>query len=153
MFLFSSASLVTTILNMCHNVSLNTPIVQVSLSEASYNFTVRFYEFRNPLGLQCDECGSGGPPACCDDVQRRENCNMTRPFTCDTRFRFLLRPFGSSVETAPDTGFPNFTPSSVGNSATFSEGPGGFVALQNPSTISRTNVWPVSSYTLIDINI
>ena len=111
---------------------------------ASYNFTIRFYEFRNPLGLQCDECGSGGLSACCDDVQRRENCNSRAPFTCDTRFRFLLRPFGSPVETAPNMTFPHFTPSNVGNSATFSEASGGFIALQNPFTISETTPWPVS---------
>ena len=120
--------------------------LQVSLSEAAYDFTIRFYEFRNPLGLQCDECGSdGGLPACCDDVQRRENCNNVAPFTCDTRFRFVLRPFGSPVETAPNTGFPDFTQSSVGNSATFNEGQGGFIALPNPFTITSTDAWPVSN--------
>ena len=129
---------------------------QVSLIEASYDFTIRFYEFRNPLGLQCDECGSdGGLPACCDDVQRRENCNMTRPFTCDTRFRFLLRPFESPVETAPKTGFPHFTGSNTGNSATFNEGPTGLLTLPNPFTITIMEAWPVSvaDISLICINL
>ena len=123
--------------------------LQVSLNEASYSFTVRFYAFRNPLGLQCDECGtSGGLPACCDDVQRRENCSMTRPFTCDTRFRFLLRPFGASVETAPNTGFPYFTQGSGDNSETFNEGPSGLFGLPNPFTFNSTMAWPVSKVVL-----
>ena len=121
----------------------------MSLSEASYNFSVRFYAFRNPLGLQCGECGtSGGLPACCDDVQRRENCSMIRPFTCDTRFRFLLRPFGASVETAPNTGIPYFTPSSGDSSETFNEGSISFLGLSNPFTSSSTEAWPVSKVVL-----
>ena len=118
--------------------------MQVSTSEANYEFIVRFYEFRNPLGLQCGECGSGGPPVCCDDVQQNESCNMTVPFTCDTRFRFMLRSFGESVEAAPDKGFPHFTPSHGGNSETFNEGPGGLVGLPNPFTITNTSEWTVS---------
>ena len=118
-------------------------MIQISISEADYEFTVHFYEFRNPLGLQCGECGSG-PPACCDDVQRNESCINVAPFTCDTRFRFLLRQFGASVETAPDTGFPHFTPSNAGNSMTFNEAPGGFAALANPFTITNTSEWSVS---------
>ena len=118
----------------------------MSVSEASYEFKVRFYEFRNPLGLQCGECGSGGPPACCDDhdVQKNESCLNETPFTCDTRFRFLLRPFGASVETAPTGGFPHFTPSNGGNSDMFNEGPGGFLALANPFTITNISEWTVS---------
>ena len=119
-------------------------MIQVSVSEANYEFTIRFYEFRNTLGLQCGACGNGGPPACCDHVQQRENCNMTKPFTCDTRFRFLLRPFGASVETAPSGGFPYFTPSNGGNSDTFNEAPGGFLARPNPFTINSMDEWTVS---------
>ena len=119
-------------------------MIQISISEADYEFTIHFYEFHNPLGLQCGACGSGGPPACCDDVQRKENCTNVRPFTCDTRFRFLLRPFGASVETAPTGGFPHFTRSNGGNSDMFDEGPGGFLALANPFTINNTSEWTVS---------
>ncbi len=43
-------------------------MMQASISETNYEFTIHFYEFRNPLGLQCGECESGGPTACCDDV-------------------------------------------------------------------------------------
>ena len=118
--------------------------MQVSTSEANYKFTVRFYEFRNPLGLQCGECESGGPPACCDDVNRTENCSNIAPLTCDTRFRFILRPFGASVETAPGGNFPYFTPSHGGNSEMFIEAPGGLVGLLNPFTINSTDEWTVS---------
>ena len=121
-------------------------MIQVSVSEANYVFTVHFYEFRNPLGLQCGDCQSGGPPACCDDVQRKENCTNVAPYTCDTRFRFILRPFGASVETAPSGGFPYFTPSNDGNSETFNEGPGGFLALANPFTINSAKEWTVSPH-------
>ena len=118
--------------------------------EADYTFTVRFYEFRNPLGLQCGECGSDGPPACCDDVQRRENCTNVRPLTCDTRFRFMLRQFGASVETAPNTGFPYFTPGSTDNSHTFTEGLMAFLVLSNPFVITRMGKWIVSILTRKD---
>ena len=117
----------------------------MSISEANYEFTVHFYEFRNPLGLQCGECESGGHPACCDDVQRNENCIMTRTFTCDTRFRFLLRQFGAPVETAPSGVFPHFTTSNGGNSDKFSEGPGAVFSLPNPFIISSISEWRVSS--------
>ena len=100
----------------------------------------------DPLGLQCGGCESGGAPVCCDDVEQNENCNMTRPFTCDTRIRFLLRPFGASVETAPNSGYRYFTPSNGGNSHVFNEGPGGLLGLPNPFTITSTDTWTVSYY-------
>ena len=114
----------------------------------NYQFIIRFYEFHNPLGLQCGECESGGPPACCDDVSRTENCineeQEVGPRRCDTRFRFLLRPFGASVETAPSGGFPHFTPSNGGNSDTFNQGRGGFLGFPNPFIINSTSEWTVS---------
>ena len=116
----------------------------VSISLADYEFTVHFREFRNPLGLQCGACGSGRPPACCDDVQRQGNCVKVPPRTCDTRFRFILRQFEESLATAPTTGFPYFTSSNGGNNVTFGEGPGGFLGIPNPFTINRTNAWTVS---------
>ena len=121
-------------------------MLQVSV-RGNYNFTIRFYEFRNPLGLQCGECESGGP-ACCDDVERTEGCinehETVGPRRCDTRFRFMLRPFGAPVRTAPTGGFPHFTPSNGGNNRTFMVGPGGFLALQNPFIINSTKEWTVS---------
>ena len=116
----------------------------MSVSEANYEFTIRFYEFRNPLGLQCGECGSGGPPACCDDVQRTESCvnEANGPLRCDTRFRFLLRSFGASVDTAPSRGFPYYNAGNImPNSINFT---GGFVNLPNPFTITNESEWMVS---------
>ena len=117
--------------------------MQVSV-RGNYEFTIRFYEFRNPLGLQCGECGSGGPPACCDDVDQTENCNKMRPYTCDTQFRFMLQPFGMVGAPGLDVGFPYFTPSNGGNSDTFNEGPGGLLGRPNPFTITNTSEWTVS---------
>ena len=56
----------------------------------------------------------------------------------------MLRPFGAPVETAPTGGFPYFTPSNFGNSHTFNEGPGGFLARPNPFTVNNTDEWTVS---------
>ena len=54
------------------------------------------------------------------------------------------------METAPNTGFPYFTPSnSLGNSLTFIEGPRALLALPNPFTITRTETWTVSTFIII----
>ena len=118
--------------------------MQASIGEANYNFTIRFYEFRNPLGLQCSACDSGGEPACCDEQGTVNNCRNDRTYNCDTRLRFLLRPFGASVETAPNTRFPYFTHSNGNNSKVFNEGPGAVWALPNPFTITSAAAWTVS---------
>ena len=110
----------------------------------NYNFTIHFYEFRNPLGLQCGECESGGPPACCDKGGNGTDCKNSAPYNCDTRFRFLLRSFGAPVENAPTGGFPHFTPSNGNNSDTFNVGRGGFLALANPFIMNSTKEWTVS---------
>ena len=36
--------------------------IQVSIMKQIMNFLIYFYEFRNPLGLQCGEYESGGLP-------------------------------------------------------------------------------------------
>ena len=115
-------------------------MMQVSIAEANYDFIVRFYEFRNPLGLQCRACESGGQPTCCDDAQpNSEVCTNLQP--CVTSFVFLLRPFGETAQTGV---FYLLTRSNGGNSETFNEGPGGFLALSNPFTITNTSEWTVS---------
>ena len=48
------------------------------------------------------------------------------------------------METAPTGGFALYTTSHGGNSHTFTEGPGGFLALANPFTIVNTSEWTVS---------
>ena len=120
----------------------------MSVSEANYNFTIHFYEFRNPLGLQCGGCESGGPPVCCDEEGNGSvNCRNDAPYNCDTRIRFLLRPFGAPVETPP-TSYPYFTPSNGGNSKVFNEGPGGLLGLANPFTITSMDGWTVSCHSI-----
>ena len=78
-----------------------------------------------------------------NQTQRSVYTNL-RP--CVTRFVFLLRPF-ERVE--PTVVFPHFTPTNGGNSATFNEGPGGFLALSNPFTITNTSEWTVSIIPII----
>ena len=120
---------------------------QVAIVQADFEFTILFYEFHNPLGLQCSQCSSNaaGHPVCCDDIHRMNNCTNVAPYTCDTRFRFMLRPYGAPIGTAPSRDFPYFTPSNAGNSHTFPMGrPGGFLALPNPYTISHGGPWTVS---------
>ena len=119
-------------------------LLQVSV-RGNYNFTIRFYEFRNPLGLQCGECESGGPPVCCDEEGNDTvKCRNNAPHNCDTRIRFLLRPFGASVETAPNSGYRYFTPSNGNNSEIFNEGSGGLLGIPNPFTIISGDGWTVS---------
>ena len=49
------------------------------------------------------------------------------------------------METAPNTGYPYFTPGSGDNSEVFSEANNGLLALPNPFTITRNEAWTVSS--------
>ena len=73
---------------------------------------VNLVNYTNPSGL-CAECNgtfepnkSGSAddlvPVCCDELPfTSENCDNTGEAKCDTRFRWRLRPFGSSLETRP----------------------------------------------------
>ena len=116
-------------------------MIQVSISEANYEFTVRFYEFHNPLGLQCGECEIGGPPACCDDVEQTENC---RP-NCDTKYKFILRPFRATIHNGKVPYYlVNINSLSDGNGENFTEAPSGLYGLPNPFTITNTSEWTVS---------
>ena len=56
----------------------------------------------------------------------------------------MLRPFGASVETAPNTGFPHYTLGEGHNTDTFNEALGGFLALPNPYITSNKGDWAVS---------
>lgn len=111
---------------------------------ANFQFIVVFYEFHNSLGLQCSHCSVGGRPSCCDDIERFENCTNVKPYTCDTKFRLMLRPYGSPIKTAPLHGFPYYTPSNAANSYYFPIGPGGFLALPNPFNTTHIGPWTVS---------
>ena len=48
------------------------------------------------------------------------------------------------MDRAPSRDFPHFTPSNGNNTDTFNEGPGGFLALPNPYTITNAMEWTVS---------
>ena len=63
-------------------------MIQVSITEASYDFIAHFYEFRNSFGLQYHVCDVGGPPTCYDDAQPNlEACTNSQP--CVTGFCVL----------------------------------------------------------------
>ena len=83
-------------------------------------------------------------------IERTENSinEEAGPRRCDSRFRFVLRPFGASVETAHSGGFTHYTPSNGSNSDTFNEHPSGFLFLPNPFIINSTSEWTVSLYVI-----
>lgn len=111
---------------------------------AKYEFTVLFYEYINPTGL-CAECGVGGTPACCDDFNFTSHCLHIGEESCDTAFRFIQRPYGASVETAPERGYQDFTRSHTNRyHEVFSKGTGGFLSLPNPHTRANRTAWRVS---------
>ncbi len=128
--------------------------------------------YTNPTGL-CAECAvplSGVAsadqlvPVCCDDQPlRNTNCDNTGEGRCDTRFRWIIRPFGASLETRPPSE-PNaanppyfFTNCNNSNSTcpfsemstTFGQGPVALLGVtENPLPVSnKTSIiaWTVSS--------
>ena len=118
--------------------------------KANYSFTVRFYAFRNPLRLQCSRCLNGGQPACCDNpwpVVSNISCTLiTVP--CETGFRFMLRPYGAPVDTAPtrNVDFPqDYITTAVirDDSILFDTGRRAFRGLPNPFTLTSTDQWNV----------
>ena len=134
--------------------------------------TVNLVNYTNPTGL-CAECSfplshvasaDQLVPVCCDDRPlTNTNCNNTGEERCDTRFRWIIRPFGASLETRPETVVnadnppysfthcpmsPSTCPFSE-MSTTFSQGPTALLGVtQNPLPVSNTNVtaWTVSSF-------
>lgn len=112
------------------------------MSLANYDITVRFYEFRNPLRLQCSQCLNGGQPACCDNPESNVSC--ANP--CETGFRFMLRPYEAPVDTAPirNEDFPYLTPATDSNRRIeFDTGSRAFLRLSNPFTLTSTDRWNV----------
>ncbi len=110
----------------------------------------------------CNKCWPAIVPVCCDDrLLRNTNCNNTREESCDTRFRWTIRPFAASLETRPSNilnpGNPTnyfFTncptsPNSVCPfpqvSTTFPQGPLGFLGVAaNPLPVVSGTMWTVS---------
>ncbi len=112
--------------------------------------------YTNPSGL-CAECqmqNTSNPlnrtlgPVCCDELPyKTENCNNVGDARCDTRFRWTIRPLGTSLETRPENGFAGFTDCTLSNttcpfsemSATFSQGEGEILGvIDNPIIINSS---------------
>ena len=108
-------------------------LMQVSPSEAKYNFTIRFYEFTTEIQCPNDECRGG-------------NCTTQQSINCSISLRFLLRPFGTSALPS-SSDFLYSTPRGGDKNETFDEGRDGLLGLPNPFTITnQTGKWTVSSY-------
>ncbi len=131
--------------------------------------TVNFINYTNPTGL-CAECShplsdvasaDQLPLVCCNDQPfTNTNCNNTGEERCDTRFRWIIRPFGASLETRPVT-IPNaanppyfftdcvMSPSTCPFSemcTTFGQGPTALLGVApNPLPVSDFTIWTVSS--------
>ncbi len=142
---------------------------------SEFILTVNFINYTNPTGL-CAECtvplsdvasADQLVPVCCDDRPfRNTNCNNTGEDRCDTRFRWIIRPFGESLETRPETILnavnppycftdcsmsPSTCPFSE-MSTTFGQGPTALLGVtENPLPVSTTNftAWTVSSWFLL----
>ncbi len=137
---------------------------------SEFILTVKLINYTNPTGL-CAECqrplNTSHPtdtiPVCCDEQPLKfGNCNNTGEERCDTRFRWIIRPFGASLETRPPS-IPNadnppyfFKDCTMSTSTcpfnemstTFGQGPTALLGVApNPLPVSSTHftVWTVSS--------
>ena len=139
-------------------------IMQVTV-KADFTLTVKFINYTNPSGL-CAECLTrlgdvplnSIVPVCCDETPlRTENCNNTGESRCDTRFRWLLREYGGSLETRPEAASTDnllFYFNHCGQSSavcpfsemslTFEQGDTAFLGERNPFLASSTTPWTVS---------
>ena len=133
--------------------------------KADFILTVKFINYTNPSGL-CAECNTrlGGVPlnsivpVCCDETPlRTENCNNDGESRCDTRFRWILREYGGSLQTRPGSGLSLtqrvyfFNPCAQAfamcpfseMSRTFEQGDTAFLGRSNPFLASSTESWTV----------
>ena len=132
--------------------------------EADFRLTVKFINYTNPSGL-CAECNTrlnDTPlndivPVCCDEMTlQTDNCNNVGESRCDTRFRWVLREYGASLQERlepenPD--FPEYFFTPCGQSfamcpfsemsRTFEEGDIAFLGEPNPFLANSTNPWTV----------
>lgn len=132
---------------------------------ANFTLTVKFTHYTNPSGL-CAECHtrlnltSPNPesivPVCCDETALTENCTNTGNLSCDTRFRWILRAFGASLETRPASALPkepsvfNYSPCGQISDCPFSEmsrsfeqGEMAFLGEPNPFLFNSSMPWTV----------
>ncbi len=153
--------------NKNHKCTVSTTIIiQV---RANFVLRVNFINYTNPTGL-CAECAvllsdvasvDQLVPVCCDDQPfRNTNCNNTGEESCNTRFRWTIRPFGASLETRPVTmpfaaNPPYFftdctlSPTLIcpfsEMSRTFLQDPLGFLGVaSNPLPVVSRTMWTVS---------
>ena len=136
--------------------------------EADFRLTVKFINYTNPSGL-CAECNTrleDTPlndivPVCCDEMKlQTDNCNNVGESRCDTRFRWILREYGASLETRPGSlmspgqqVYYYFSPCGQSfamcpfseMSRTFEEGDIAFLGRSNPFLVNSTNPWTVCS--------
>ncbi len=138
---------------------------------SEFILTVNLVNYTNPTGL-CAECAiplrsvtsaDVLVPVCCDELPYISgNCDNTGEGRCDTRFRWIIRPFGASLETRPPS-IPNadnppyfFKDCTMSlstcpfseMSTTFGQGPTALLGVApNPLPVSSTHftVWAVSS--------
>ena len=132
--------------------------------KADFTLTVKFINYTNPSGL-CAECNTrlvnytldNIVPVCCDEIPlRTENCNNDGESRCDTRFRWILREYGGSLETRPEAANsvdPSYFFNPCGQSfatcpfsemsRTFAQGDTAFLGRSNPFLASSTESWTV----------
>ncbi|XP_064403395.1 uncharacterized protein LOC135348930 [Halichondria panicea] len=119
---------------------------------ADFVLTVNLVNYTNPTG-QCAECHPTETiPVCCDELPFNfGNCDNTGEGRCDTRFRWTLRPFGTTLETRPSMGYfftdcamsPSTCPFNE-ISTTFGQGPAALLGVvPNPLPVSSTDftIW------------
>ncbi len=146
-----------------------------TLVKGDFELLVNLINYTNPSGL-CAECltrldqvtnATQLVPVCCNDEPiSAGKCDNTGDTSCDTRFRWTIRPFGASLETrparatTPSTENPPpplyfFTDCTLSTntcpfseiSATFSQGQTGFLGVtENPLVVSEPDLatWRVS---------
>ncbi|XP_064403231.1 uncharacterized protein LOC135348807 [Halichondria panicea] len=131
--------------------------------EGEFILTVNLVNYTNPTGL-CAECAvplsfvasaDQLVPVCCNDRPlRNTNCNNTGEERCDTRFRWTIRPFSTSLETRSPS-MPNavnlpyfFTDCTMSpstcpfseTSTTFGQGPTALLGVApNPLPVSKVD--------------
>ncbi|XP_064403217.1 uncharacterized protein LOC135348800 isoform X2 [Halichondria panicea] len=120
--------------------------------------TVNLVNYTNPTGL-CAECqtrlinitsADQLVPVCCDELPFISgNCDNTGEERCDTRFHWIIRPFGASLETRPSMGYlftdctksPSTCPFSEMSTA-FGLGPTALLGVtSNPLPVSGFTMW------------
>ena len=157
-------------MNLLASVCCNYPTYHQLLVRAEFTLTVNFINYTNPTGL-CAECetrlkdvtsADQLTPVCCDELPFiSDNCDNIGGARCDTRFRWIIRPFGASLETRPlsmpgaavppyfftDCDPPGASCPFSEMSTTFDQGPTGFLGVvANPLPVDPRGLttWTVS---------